>query len=257
MVPSLRPLETLHNKLTMRDMDLFFGRVTTTKFTAVSSPPYGSSSTTPVVSPRPPTFIKGTGISLPSSSNSSAGPSSPTSGSTPVDLVSQLRLYIKEIDSGQSEMLTGQSETDSSQSNELTENKTDNFGKTCPVVADTDVAKSCEYTGNRFKVSQTENGTLPVKSEKSDQAEVAVSKTNCQPDRISSDTQKSGIGSDTKSKQINMEQEVTSHEERSNTECSGGTDYDENYKEIEKTKKSKNDKFVIDTVSDEQHHCCK
>ncbi|XP_060080823.1 inositol hexakisphosphate and diphosphoinositol-pentakisphosphate kinase 2-like isoform X2 [Ylistrum balloti] len=243
MVPSLRPLETLHNKLTMRDMDLFFGRVTTTKFTPVSSPPYGSSSNTPVVSPRPPAFLRGTGISLPSSSNSSAGPSSPTSGSTPVDLVSQLRLYIKEIDSGQSEMLTGQSETDTSQSNEPTENKTD---KPCHVAPNTEGSKSGDqYTGNRFKVSQTEQGAVPARCENT-QSELTIPQTNCQSDQATSEGREKS--SDSKSKQT----DVGELQKDNAPTCENDTDI----KDIETKTKLKSDKFVIDSVTDESH-CCK
>ncbi|XP_060585253.1 uncharacterized protein LOC132741163 isoform X11 [Ruditapes philippinarum] len=102
MVPSLKPLETLHNNLTMRDLDVFLSRATTTKFfTPVSSPMYGP---TPLASPRCPELKKAkshSGPSLPSSSNSSAGPSSPTSASTPVDFINKLRSYI--IDSTKNE----------------------------------------------------------------------------------------------------------------------------------------------------------
>ncbi|XP_053375190.1 inositol hexakisphosphate and diphosphoinositol-pentakisphosphate kinase 2-like isoform X6 [Mercenaria mercenaria] len=102
MVPSLKPLETLHNNLTMRDLDAFLSRATTTKFfTPVSSPMYGP---TPLASPRCPELKKAkshSGPSLPSSSNSSAGPSSPTSASTPVDFINKLRCYI--IDSTKNE----------------------------------------------------------------------------------------------------------------------------------------------------------
>ncbi|XP_021366365.1 uncharacterized protein LOC110458782 [Mizuhopecten yessoensis] len=253
MVPSIRPLETLHNKLTMRDMDLFFGRVTTTKFTPVSSPPDGSSANTPVVSPRPPAFLKGTGISLPSSSNSSAGPSSPTSGSTPVDLVSQLRLYIKEIDSAQSETLTGQSETDSSQSNEVAENKIDTCGKSSQGIPDTESGKSGEYSGNRFKVSQTEKGTLPMRSENNSQSELNVHQINCQSENVKSETQKSEKASDTKSEQTDMA--VTTPNESRDDICSGGSDLDKLVEDKETTikTKSKSDKFVIDAVPDERH----
>ena len=49
MVPSLHPLETLHNKLTMRELDDFLKRATDSKFvTPISSPPY---SNTPLASP--------------------------------------------------------------------------------------------------------------------------------------------------------------------------------------------------------------
>ena len=41
MVPSLRPLETLHNNLTFKDVDDFLGIATNTKFvTPIASPPY-------------------------------------------------------------------------------------------------------------------------------------------------------------------------------------------------------------------------
>jgi hypothetical protein len=48
-----------------------------------------------------PTISAHSGPSLPSSSNSSAGPSSPTSASTPVDFINKLRSYI--IDSTKNE----------------------------------------------------------------------------------------------------------------------------------------------------------
>ncbi|XP_052802088.1 inositol hexakisphosphate and diphosphoinositol-pentakisphosphate kinase 2-like isoform X5 [Mya arenaria] len=95
MVPSLKPLETLHNNLTMRDLDAFLSRATTTKFfTPASSPMVG---VTPLVSPRCPEFAKAksiSGPSLPSSCSSSAGPSSPTSASTPVDFMNKVKMFI-------------------------------------------------------------------------------------------------------------------------------------------------------------------
>ncbi|XP_061176478.1 inositol hexakisphosphate and diphosphoinositol-pentakisphosphate kinase 2-like isoform X1 [Saccostrea echinata] len=76
MVPSLHPLETLHNKLTMKELDDFLKRATTCKFvTPISSPPY---SYTPLASPHIPVTRAQKGNQ--SSSNSSTGPSSPVSG---------------------------------------------------------------------------------------------------------------------------------------------------------------------------------
>uniref|UniRef100_A0A8W8JB79 Inositol hexakisphosphate and diphosphoinositol-pentakisphosphate kinase n=1 Tax=Magallana gigas TaxID=29159 RepID=A0A8W8JB79_MAGGI len=76
MVPSLHPLETLHNKLTMKELDDFLTRATTSKFvTPISSPPY---SNTPLASPHVPVTRAPRGNQ--SSSNSSTGPSSPVSG---------------------------------------------------------------------------------------------------------------------------------------------------------------------------------
>nr|XP_022292488.1 inositol hexakisphosphate and diphosphoinositol-pentakisphosphate kinase 2-like isoform X5 [Crassostrea virginica] len=76
MVPSLHPLETLHNKLTMRELDDFLKRATDSKFvTPISSPPY---SNTPLASPLVPVARAQRGNQ--SSSNSSTGPSSPVSG---------------------------------------------------------------------------------------------------------------------------------------------------------------------------------
>ncbi|KAL5019491.1 hypothetical protein ScPMuIL_002383 [Solemya velum] len=92
MVPTLRPLETLHNALTMKTMDAFLTKAITTKFvTPLSSPAFGP--TTLMLSPRPP--VNGSRGSAPSSSSSSAGPSSPTTTSTPIDIVSKLNKYIQ------------------------------------------------------------------------------------------------------------------------------------------------------------------
>ncbi|XP_071090250.1 inositol hexakisphosphate and diphosphoinositol-pentakisphosphate kinase 2-like isoform X6 [Haliotis cracherodii] len=99
MVPSLRPLETLHNNLTFKDMDDFLGIATNTKFvTPIASPPYsmvGPQSTHPAVTASGlPLNVSRVGHSLPSSSNSSGGPSSPTTMSTPVDIMQKLKMYI-------------------------------------------------------------------------------------------------------------------------------------------------------------------
>ena len=85
MVPSIRALETMHNNLTMKQLLDFLRRATTKKFmnpTPIASP--GGSLTYKFSAP----------LSLPSSSNSSAGPSSPTSNSTPVDIINKLKFYI-------------------------------------------------------------------------------------------------------------------------------------------------------------------
>ncbi|XP_046549294.1 inositol hexakisphosphate and diphosphoinositol-pentakisphosphate kinase 2-like isoform X15 [Haliotis rubra] len=99
MVPSLRPLETLHNNLTFKDMDDFLGIATNTKFvTPIASPPYsmvGPPSTHPAATASGlPLNVSRVGHSLPSSSNSSGGPSSPTTMSTPVDIMQKLKMYI-------------------------------------------------------------------------------------------------------------------------------------------------------------------
>ncbi|XP_056016009.1 inositol hexakisphosphate and diphosphoinositol-pentakisphosphate kinase 2-like isoform X4 [Ostrea edulis] len=75
MVPSLHPLETLHNKLTMRELDDFLKRATTSKFVTPISSPH---SRTPLASPHVPVTRALRGNQ--SSSNSSTGPSSPVSG---------------------------------------------------------------------------------------------------------------------------------------------------------------------------------
>lgn len=62
IVPSLHPLETLHNKLTMKELDDFLTRATTSKFvTPISSPPY---SNTPLASPHVPVTRAPRGIPL-------------------------------------------------------------------------------------------------------------------------------------------------------------------------------------------------
>ncbi|KAJ8311710.1 hypothetical protein KUTeg_011065 [Tegillarca granosa] len=94
MVPSLCPLETLHNNLTMKYMLEFLTRAATYKFvTPISSPPKGGSTPISLTSPRP-TNTMNMKASLPSSSSSSAGPSSPTSASTPMDILTKLKIYI-------------------------------------------------------------------------------------------------------------------------------------------------------------------
>ncbi|XP_052218982.1 inositol hexakisphosphate and diphosphoinositol-pentakisphosphate kinase 2-like isoform X4 [Dreissena polymorpha] len=95
MVPSLKPLETLHNNLTMKDMDIFLRRATCNKFfTPVNSPMYGPTAITSSKWPEYPKPRSTSGISLPSSCSSSAGPSSPITSSTPVDFFNKVKLYI-------------------------------------------------------------------------------------------------------------------------------------------------------------------
>ncbi|CAC5392739.1 PPIP5K [Mytilus coruscus] len=84
MVPSIRALETLHHNLTMAQLSDFLRRATTKKFM----------NPTPIESPGGSMTFRGVGPSLPSSSNSSAGPSSPTTNSTPVDIMNKLKYYI-------------------------------------------------------------------------------------------------------------------------------------------------------------------
>ena len=54
MVPSLHPLETLHNALTFKDMDYFLGQATSTKFATPISSPHSSSMHTAVTPQQPP-----------------------------------------------------------------------------------------------------------------------------------------------------------------------------------------------------------
>ncbi|XP_013386864.1 inositol hexakisphosphate and diphosphoinositol-pentakisphosphate kinase 2 isoform X1 [Lingula anatina] len=93
-VPEIRPLETLHNSLTLKQMEHFLQKITEMVFyTPKSTPPR-----TPRGVPTPVGGAKKKGMHLPSlgcsSSNSSAGPSSPTSGSTPDDILNKLRHLI-------------------------------------------------------------------------------------------------------------------------------------------------------------------
>lgn len=96
MVPSVRALETLHNVLTLNDMDKFLMNAMSMRFnTPASSPP--NEVATPNSSQRPSITPLGAlhkAQSLSSSTNSSAGPSSPTSCSTPVDLWQRLTMFI-------------------------------------------------------------------------------------------------------------------------------------------------------------------
>lgn len=97
MVPSVRALETLHNVLTLNDMDKFLMNAMSIRFnTPASSPPNEASTPN---SQRPSIAPLGAlhkAQSLSSSTNSSAGPSSPTSCSTPVDLWQRLTMFISD-----------------------------------------------------------------------------------------------------------------------------------------------------------------
>ncbi|KAK3094438.1 hypothetical protein FSP39_001778, partial [Pinctada imbricata] len=146
MVPSLRPLETLHNKLTLLDMDDFLKKATTYKFvTPVSSPPARHTpSASPCVQPLKTHFR---GQSQPSSSNSSsAGPSSPTSSGPPLNsLISKLQNVI--IDNQNSK---GESESKTF--------KGDNSGQECTVNVCSAKADVCESTV--FKGDNPGHGTI-------------------------------------------------------------------------------------------------
>ncbi|XP_029656939.1 inositol hexakisphosphate and diphosphoinositol-pentakisphosphate kinase 1 [Octopus sinensis] len=97
MVPSVRALETLHNALTLSDVNSFLQKAMSIGFnTPASSPPNEASLSS---SQRPsivPLGVLHKAQSLSSSTNSSAGPSSPTSCSTPVDLWQRLTMFISD-----------------------------------------------------------------------------------------------------------------------------------------------------------------
>ncbi|KAH9515119.1 hypothetical protein Btru_019268 [Bulinus truncatus] len=99
-VPLLHPLETLHNNLTFHQMDDFLGRVTTNKFTVPDVTIALAKSVLNLCSP-------GRVIELPSSSNSSGGPNSPTVQTTPVDLFKTLGMYMGTRSISQSESESG------------------------------------------------------------------------------------------------------------------------------------------------------
>ncbi|XP_041367953.1 inositol hexakisphosphate and diphosphoinositol-pentakisphosphate kinase 2-like isoform X3 [Gigantopelta aegis] len=101
MVPSLHPLETLHNALTFKDMDYFLEQATSTKFATPMPSPHSSVLHAAVTAQQPPVGLPFVGDkahpwnSLPSSSNSSGGPSSPTTtASTPTDIIQKLRMFM-------------------------------------------------------------------------------------------------------------------------------------------------------------------
>ncbi|XP_063437646.1 inositol hexakisphosphate and diphosphoinositol-pentakisphosphate kinase 2-like isoform X5 [Mytilus trossulus] len=111
MVPSIRALETLHHNLTMAQLSDFLRRATTKKFM----------NPTPIESPGGSMTFRGVGPSLPSSSNSSAGPSSPTTNSTPVDIMNKLKYYIDKVkiqrkDSSSSDMDKQRTESQTAES---------------------------------------------------------------------------------------------------------------------------------------------
>ncbi|CAG2231618.1 PPIP5K [Mytilus edulis] len=111
MVPSIRALETLHHNLTMAQLSDFLRRATTKKFM----------NPTPIESPGGSMTFRGVGPSLPSSSNSSAGPSSPTTNSTPLDIMNKLKYYIDKVkiqrkDSSSSDMDKQRTESQTTES---------------------------------------------------------------------------------------------------------------------------------------------
>ncbi|XP_055955750.1 inositol hexakisphosphate and diphosphoinositol-pentakisphosphate kinase 2 isoform X5 [Patella vulgata] len=112
MVPSIKPLETLHNSLTFRAVDDFLHRTTTNRFlTPLASPPYNHDF--PAGKSLPLTVPNKIIHSLPSSCSSSAGPSSPTSASTPVDIIQKLKMFMVESQGSRSD-----GDTDSSSSSQ-------------------------------------------------------------------------------------------------------------------------------------------
>ncbi|KAK7469720.1 hypothetical protein BaRGS_00036251 [Batillaria attramentaria] len=90
-VPQLHPLETLHNTLTYRQIDDFLGRVTSTKFPMPAISPSFAASRPSLMLVSPHKYSQ----SYPPSSNSSSGPSSPSSVPTPIDFLSNFRAYIE------------------------------------------------------------------------------------------------------------------------------------------------------------------
>ncbi|XP_070205437.1 inositol hexakisphosphate and diphosphoinositol-pentakisphosphate kinase 2-like isoform X3 [Littorina saxatilis] len=93
-VPQLHPLETLHNALTYREIDDFLGRITSTRFPMPAISPTLAASRPSLMLVSPSKFPH----SYPPSSNSSSGPSSPASAATPIDLLSNLRMYMERSD---------------------------------------------------------------------------------------------------------------------------------------------------------------
>ncbi|XP_055861728.1 inositol hexakisphosphate and diphosphoinositol-pentakisphosphate kinase 2-like isoform X6 [Biomphalaria glabrata] len=103
-VPLLHPLETLHNNLTFHQMDDFLGRVTTNRFSipdvTIALASLNSKSVFNLCSPSRVSEI-------PSSSNSSGGPNSPTVQTTPVDLFKTLGMFMGTRSISQSESESG------------------------------------------------------------------------------------------------------------------------------------------------------
>ncbi|KAL4224183.1 Inositol hexakisphosphate and diphosphoinositol-pentakisphosphate kinase 2 [Mactra antiquata] len=226
MVPSLKPLETLHNNLTMQDLDMFLSRTTTSKFfTPVSSPMYGQ---TPLASPRCPDLVRSkasSGPSLPSSSNSSAGPSSPTS-STPIDFMNSGNFYvINRLKSEPTVSTIDQSEMDSSKSlsanqksdnSHVTSNKPMRLGASSAKQSDSiqsspelSATQSAFKTVNRsnsqnkqsmFVVSQVKEESLPVKKSVDSVDEVKTS-PNVEKDIVDKDIADGNVKSSTEDSQ--------------------------------------------------------
>ncbi|XP_064645286.1 inositol hexakisphosphate and diphosphoinositol-pentakisphosphate kinase 2-like isoform X19 [Lineus longissimus] len=95
-VPAIRPLETLHNSLTLKQVEAFVDNLIakTPPTPPLHSGHHSSTSSTPRSKTKPSSTIPVTAYSYSSSTSSSAGPSSPTSVSTPEDIAIKLRLLM-------------------------------------------------------------------------------------------------------------------------------------------------------------------
>ncbi|KAK3786902.1 hypothetical protein RRG08_017499 [Elysia crispata] len=96
-VPLLHPLETLHNNLTFHQVDDFLGKVCATRFPVPDMHALASLASKNNME----LAVNTIKVSeFPSSSNSSGGPNSPTTVSTPADLLKTLGMYIGIAKSG-------------------------------------------------------------------------------------------------------------------------------------------------------------
>ncbi|ELT90954.1 hypothetical protein CAPTEDRAFT_154121 [Capitella teleta] len=100
-VPSICPLETLHNALTHRQVETFLKKVTdgVTGRTPFSSPSQGTPSCGTPRSHSNPTMLGLPHLQGSSSAGSSSGPSSPSALSSPDDIMRKLKLLISHSDS--------------------------------------------------------------------------------------------------------------------------------------------------------------
>ncbi|XP_035824670.1 inositol hexakisphosphate and diphosphoinositol-pentakisphosphate kinase 2 [Aplysia californica] len=112
-VPLLHPLETLHNNLTYHQVDDFLGRVTLNRFAVPDLSALHSIASKSLLKLNSPGKFPD---QMPSSSNSSGGPNSPTIQTNPADLIKTLGMYINNRSPQQSEGEEGKlTDTNSSQ----------------------------------------------------------------------------------------------------------------------------------------------
>ncbi|RUS84821.1 hypothetical protein EGW08_007436, partial [Elysia chlorotica] len=103
-VPLLHPLETLHNNLTFHQVDDFLGRVCATRFPVPDMHALASLASKNNMD----LAVNTAKVSeFPSSSNSSGGPNSPTTVSTPADLLKTLGMYIGIAKNGAESEMSG------------------------------------------------------------------------------------------------------------------------------------------------------